>query len=79
MTSSPEWKPVPAIVANTFRVSGVGDRMIRITFGEQVGKSAANTMFHMAVKMPLEAVEQPAVDLSEAVRDTMKPSKRLRH
>jgi hypothetical protein len=28
-------------------VSGVGDPMIRITFGEQVGKSAANTMFHM--------------------------------
>jgi hypothetical protein len=73
MASSPEWKHVPAMATNTMMVSG--GKMVRITFGEQVGKST--TTYHMAVQMEPALAVKLATDLLKMAKGTIKPTRVL--
>jgi len=48
MTSSPDWKRVPAVLTNIVIVPAASDGAVRMVFGELVGKNTVT--YHAALR-----------------------------
>ncbi len=66
MTSNPDWKRVPATVTSTHLVWPAGNGMVRIIFGEEVGKKTVT--YHAAMQMTQAQAKALADHLLKAVK-----------